>query len=401
MRILATTFLFFMLSACGGGGGSDSSSSSSSSTSSFNAALPSINLSPNSVSVNVGADSSQNSNTLYVSVTICQPNTTACVTVDNVLLDTGSTGLRVLASAVSSLQLNPVTVKSAPIIECASFISGSVWGPVKLADVKMSSEVASSIPIQILADPNYSSIPSACGGSQGTEITSTIKTNGILGVGLFVNDSQNYFNCVPTTLNNCRISLSSSLQVQNPVSAFKVDNNGVIVKLPSVSASGTSLVTGSLTFGIDTQSNNSSAGSNVIPTDSFGNFTTYFNNTTYTYSFIDSGSNALFFPSGSLSSVLVPCSSSTVLGFYCPSATQSYTASLTLKNKVQASVDFYVANAETLVASGNSAFSSLAGQTGSTLFDWGLPFFYGRSVYIGITGRSSNAGTGPYYAYTN
>ena len=400
MRILATTFLLLMLSACGGGGGGDSSSSSSASGG-FNAVLQSVNLSANSVSVYVGADSSQNANTLYVSVTICQPNTTNCVTVDNVLLDTGSTGLRVLASAVSSLQLNPVTVKSAPIIECASFISGSAWGPVKLADVKMSSELASSIPIQILADPSYSSIPSACGGSQGTEIASTIKTNGILGVGLFVNDSQNYFNCVPTTLNNCRISLSSSLQVQNPVSAFKVDNNGVIVKLPSVSASGASLVTGSLTFGIDTQSNNSSAGSNVIPTDSYGNFTTYFNNTTYTYSFIDSGSNALFFPSGSLSSVLVPCSSSTVLGFYCPSATQSYTAFLTLKNQVQASVNFSAANAETLVASGNKAFSNLTGQSGINLFNWGLPFFYGRSVYMGITGRSSNAGTGPYYAYTN
>ena len=403
MRIFATSLLLLILTACGGGGGGDSSSSSSSSSSSGNqnATLPSVNLSANSVSINVGAGPAKNANTLYVSVTICQPNTTTCVTVDNIQLDTGSTGLRVLASAIPSLQLNAVTVNSAPIIECASFISGTAWGPVKLADVKMSSEVASSIPIQILADPSYSSVPSACGGSQGTQITSTIKTNGILGVGLFVNDSQNYFNCVPTTLNNCRISLNSSLQVQNPVSAFKVNNNGVIVKLPSVSASGASLVTGSLTFGIDTQSNNSSAGSNIIPTDSYGFFTTYFNNTTFAYSFIDSGSNALFFPSGSLSSVLVSCSSSTVVGFYCPSVTQSYTASLTLKNKVQATVAFSAANAQTLIATGNYAFSNLTGQSGDNSFDWGLPFFYGRSVYIGITGRSSSAGTGPYYAYTN
>jgi hypothetical protein len=90
-----------------------------------------------------------------------------------------------------------------------------------------------------------------------------------------------------------------------------------------------------------------------------------------------------------------------VLGFYCPSATQSYIAFLTLKNQVQASVNFSAANAETLVASGNKAFSNLTGQSGINLFNWGLPFFYGRSVYMGITGRSSNAGTGPYYAYTN
>jgi len=396
MRIFATTFLLLVLSACGGGGDSSSSSSSSQ-----NSTLPSINLAANSVSINVGAGPAENANTPYVSVTICQPNTTTCVTVDNILLDTGSTGLRVFASAVSSLQLSAVTQNSAPIIECASFISGSAWGPVKLADVKMSAEVASSISIQILADPSYSSIPSTCGGSQGAQIASSLKTNGILGLGLFVNDSQNYFNCVPTTLNNCRISLNSSLQVQNPVSAFKVNNNGVIVKLPSVGASGASLATGSLTFGIDTQSNNSSAGSNIIPTDSYGLFTTYFNNTTFTSSFIDSGSNALYFPSGSLSSVLVPCSSSLVEGFYCPSATQSYTASLTLKNNVQATVGFSAANAQTLIATGNYAFSNLTGQIGGSLFDWGLPFFYGRSVYIGITGRSSSAGTGPYYAYTN
>jgi hypothetical protein len=394
MRILVSTFLLFILSACGGGGDSPP-------TSSQNSTLPSINLSPNSVSVNVGAGSAQNSNTLYVSVTICQPNTTICKTVDNIQLDTGSTGLRVLASAVSSLQLNAVTLNSAPIIECATFISGTAWGPVKFADVKMSSEVASSIPIQILADPSYSSIPSNCGGNQGTQISNTLKTNGILGLGLFVNDNQNYFNCVPTAQNNCRVSLNSSLQVQNPVSAFKVDNNGVIIKLPSVAATGTSLVTGSLIFGIDTQSNNSSAGANIIPTDSNGFFTTYFNNTTYTSSFIDSGSNALFFPAGSLSSVLVPCNSSLVAGFYCPSSTQSYTAALTLKNNVQATVSFSVANAQTLVASGNYAFSYLAGQVGGNLFDWGMPFFYGRSVYFGVTGRSSGAGIGPYYAYTN
>jgi hypothetical protein len=90
-----------------------------------------------------------------------------------------------------------------------------------------------------------------------------------------------------------------------------------------------------------------------------------------------------------------------VEGFYCPSATQSYTASLTLKNNVQATVGFSAANAQTLIATGNYAFSNLTGQIGGSLFDWGLPFFYGRSVYIGITGRSSSAGTGPYYAYTN
>ncbi len=397
LRGLLITFFAIILVACGGG------SSSSSSSDSDQSSLPSVNLSANSISINVGAGTAKNVNTPYVSVTICQPGTNICKTVDNILLDTGSTGLRVLASTITSLQLTQVVVNYAPILECASFISGDAWGPVKLADVKMSAEVASSIPIQILADPSYSTIPSACGGSQNTQISTTLKTNGILGIGLFINDDQSYFNCVPTALNNCRISLSlaPNLQVQNPVAAFPVNNNGVILKLPSVGATGAKLVTGSLTFGIDTQTNNSSVGSYVIPTNSSGLFTTIFNNTTFNSSFIDSGSNGLYFPSGSLSSVLVDCSSFTLSGFYCPAVTQSYMASLTLKNNVLSNVSFSAANAKTLVANGNYAYNNITGQIGGNLFDWGLPFFFGKSVFIGITGRTSSAGIGPYYAYTN
>ena len=36
-----------------------------------------------------------------VSVIVCNPTNTNCVTVDNILLDTGSYGLRVFASAIS------------------------------------------------------------------------------------------------------------------------------------------------------------------------------------------------------------------------------------------------------------------------------------------------------------
>jgi hypothetical protein len=32
-------------------------------------------------------------------------------------------------------------------------------------------------------------------------------------------------------------------------------------------------------------------------------------------------------------------------------------------------------------------------------FDWGLPFFYGRRVFIGIDGQASSLGTGPFYAF--
>ena len=53
-------------------------------------------------------------------------------------------------------------------------------------------------------------------------------------------------------------------QVQNPVTLFPTDNNGTIIELPSVAASGATSVTGSLIFGIDTQSNNQSGSQTVL-----------------------------------------------------------------------------------------------------------------------------------------
>jgi hypothetical protein len=35
----------------------------------------------------------------------------------------------------------------------------------------------------------------------------------------------------------------------------------------------------------------------------------------------------------------------------------------------------------------------------SDSFDYGLPFFYGRSVYTAIEGRSAGGTTGPYFAF--
>jgi hypothetical protein len=32
-------------------------------------------------------------------------------------------------------------------------------------------------------------------------------------------------------------------------------------------------------------------------------------------------------------------------------------------------------------------------------FDWGLPFFYGKSVYVAIDGMTAGSAIGPYNAY--
>jgi hypothetical protein len=42
--------------------------------------------------------------------------------------------------------------------------------------------------------------------------------------------------------------------------------------------------------------------------------------------------------------------------------------------------------------------SSIAG-LGSGYFDWGLPFFYGRTVYVAIEGQTAGGTVGPYFAF--
>jgi hypothetical protein len=61
-------------------------------------------------------------------------------------------------------------------------------------------------------------------------------------------------------------------------------------------------------------------------------------------------------------------------------------------------VSFSVANADALFNIGtNFVLPTLAANnTFSGSFDWGLPFFFGRSVYFGF---EAPAGTGPYVAY--
>ncbi|MGD1075383.1 MAG: DUF3443 family protein [Thermodesulfovibrionales bacterium] len=56
------------------------------------------------------------------------------------------------------------------------------------------------------------------------------------------------------------------------------------------------------------------------------------------------------------------------------------------------------ANAGSLHNSPNNVFADLGG-TDFGEFDWGLPFFFGRNVYVGMEGTASSLGIGPYWAY--
>jgi hypothetical protein len=199
-------------------------------------------------------------------------------------------------------------------------------------------------------------------------------------------------------------------QVTNPVTLFAVDNNGVIITLASVPANGAVSVTGTMTFGVDTESNNKSGTQSVVALDADdGAFTTIFNSQSLPDSVFDTGSNGYYFADTSITQ----CSGD-YAGFYCPSSPLSLSASVQGQDEngnpvgTAFPVAFSVASAETLSTSEPSyiAFSNLAGVpptsgnvplTGS--FDWGLPFFYGNTVYTVFEGYTSSVASGPYVAF--
>jgi hypothetical protein len=131
-----------------------------------------------------------------------------------------------------------------------------------------------------------------------------------------------------------------------------------------------------------------------------GEFITVFNGKTYSDSFIDSGSNGLFFDASSIKTCTI---NSEV--WFCPTSIQSLSATTEgYAGSPSGMVSFQIGNASPLLSSSNNVFIELgapytSGNTSYTSFDWGLPFFLGRSVYVGIEGKTSILGTGPYWAY--
>ncbi len=357
------------------------------------------------ISVNGGPNGNY-ANGLFISVTVCVPSTSTCQAIPNVLVDTGSSGLRILASAMT-ISLPQQSGSNGPVVECLPFISGYTWGPVETADVQIAGEKGSSVPIQAINETAFP-VPTAC-SNQGPAMDSvqTLGANGILGIGLAGPDcfacSPNsgqanpnlYFAC-PTS--GCQpITQTLTNQVQNPVALFGADNNGVIVELPAASSPSPTL-TGSLVFGIGTQSNNALHGATVYTVDQFGNFTTTYQGKSYSSSFIDSGSNGYFFLDTALTGI--PVCSGANSGFYCPTSTQNLTATNQGAQGGSGSINFSVANADSLFNSSNFVFPNLAGPvTSADYFDWGVPFFLGRDVYVAIDGKSTSGGSGPFWAY--
>jgi len=413
-RLPVRKFFFFALfgslalaTGCGGGGSSNNGGSGGG------------GAVANSVPIVVNAGLVNSADTAFASVTVCVPGTSNCQTIDNMVIDTGSTGLRILKSSLTLPLTQAKGPTGNPLLNCGQFVSFFTWGPVMTADGKMAGEVASSVPIQVIgdADTGFPNPAPACKASSTTEANtvSTLGGNGILGVGPFLQDCGSgcsvatnnpgfYYECPsPSVCGPTAANVPTNQQVANPISFFAGDNNGVVIQLPQVPAAGAPSVNGTMIFGIGTQSNNGLGNATVFTLLSDGTFSTLFAGQSYPGSFIDSGSNGIFFLTtndpGIKGTGIFNCTDSqgNPNGFNCTPQTVNLSATNQGTNGHTNIVNFSVADANSLPVS-NTAFNDLTGSNPGS-FDWGLGFFFGRTVFTAIEGQSTPGGPGPFFAY--
>lgn len=136
-------------------------------------------------------------NTPFVTISICQPGTSTCQSIDHIEVDTGSIGLRIISSVLTSVKLPLTTNGGQPYAECLQFADGTSWGSLATADIQLPTSGAkmSAVNVQLIGDPSVGSPPASCTGTPENTVPA-FGANGILGVGPFPTDCADG-NCSP------------------------------------------------------------------------------------------------------------------------------------------------------------------------------------------------------------
>jgi hypothetical protein len=370
--------------------------------------------------IDAGPTGISTANIVYATITVCTPgSTTQCTTIDHIQVDTGSYGLRLFSSEIGAVVPTPVTDAASgnAINECVVYADGYTWGSVGQVDLTLGSRTISGVATQVLADTHAGTPPNSCShngsASNGTyeNTVTTFGARGLLGIGPFAQDCGNacaqsalsgwYYVCPNGTCTSVAVPLAK--QVQNPLTLLNADNNGVVIDIPAVPSGlvAQASLQGTVYFGVGTQANNTPASTAAWYTlNSSGYLSTTYNQTLLPNSFIDLGSNGLFFSDKSITA----CTAS--VGFYCPASPLNRSATITGGNGTQTTTTFTVDNADNDFNAYRTfgAFPFLAGNNSSPTapsnsFDWGSPFFFGRRVYHLFENQTSGAVIGPALAF--
>jgi hypothetical protein len=313
-------------------------------------------------------------------------------------------------TAVPTPIIDPIT--TSPIFECVQFVDGYTWGSMVTFDIQFGGQTLSNAAVNLMGDAAAGTAPDDCGTPPaGSTLTAgpsypnestlaVLGVNGILGVGNFLQDCEilctpdyltanpqyltdsPYYVC-PTTCVHTGVAVQS--QANNLVSLLGTDNNGILINLPAALAVGQESLAGNMIFGVNTQANNQiPSNAKIYSLSSYGTLRTTYNNTALPYSFIDSGSNGLYFNDLSIDQC-----ADLAYQFYCPASTLDLSAVIQNSDATVTSdvIHFSIGNADSLLPLSTptplTVLPTLGGPLSqSASFDWGLPFFYGRNVFV-------------------
>jgi Protein of unknown function (DUF3443) len=425
----------------------------------------------------ISVDGQYNSfNSVFITVQICPHGSSSnCVTVDHVSIDTGSIGLRVLASSLNTLNANfltntPMVTATAstnatitgPLAECEQFGGGYTWGSVRNVDISIAgtNETASNVPMQVIGDLGDSQPTCASQSVTGFQLTGStngvanaltntnLGGNGLIGVSLYqwdclgcvnqaeppegtpATDNLAYAVCPDTTGNGC-VPTTATLaqQVANPIPSFATDNNGFIMNMDAITstAGSSTAVTGTMTFGIGTQSNNAVGSATTYDADPDTEpgviQTTWPVGGTQYDGLFDSGSSAYYFTNTTNPAIALCGTTAPNNQIYCPggptAVANSAGTTLNLSAVIQdaagdaspsSTVNFSITNPLANYSNTTIAADNIGGTVVFSYFIWGMPYFYGHKLYFGIAGITQTPGTtspnatftltqNPYYAF--
>jgi hypothetical protein len=365
----------------------------------------------NTVPVSVQASQTGDFNRPFVSVTVCVPGTNECQTIDRVLLSTSSTGL-VLSAGVLRPSMNLPQLKDqsgkaagrcllAGTADSAGKYDSVAWVGVRKADIKLADMVASSLSIELMNDQALPSIPDICRSGADT-LTTDLGFNGMLGLrhldadcgagcSIQVSAIPRYYGCDAFACAGVTMPIES--QVRNPVALFEQGyNNGFSLSLPASEGVSNSVLQGSLVFGIGTQSNNQLGNAKVYRFDNTSYLTAFYNGTQFR-ALPDTAYRSIRVHDSSIPQ----CSSTTVNPYFCPTTQQPLSISLLAANGSREMLDVPIVRPPSSTAYQVSSFGRYGAVDEPLIL--GVPFYFGRTVFTAIEGRSTSAGTGPFIAF--
>lgn len=341
-------------------------------------------------------------NRLVLSVTVCEPDRGRCATIDDVMVDTGSTGLRLEASAVPSWLRLPSLLgpDHQPLAECLHFVHDDAWGLLYRADVRMGGLTAPRLPVQIIADGDDPQ-PASCPRS-----TVRPTSNGTLGLSPDLTDCRGpcrqdpshpgYYTCRDGTCVPVQGDVEPAYRLPNPVPALPRHNNGFVVELPAAPPGGAAEIAGTLTFGVGTSATNQLGASHVLPLDGHGRYTTVHDGRRYPASIIDSGTETYVLADDHLPR----CES--LAWAYCADPERQLESDMIGDDGARFPMRFEVGDYRAIRDRrvGVSDRLAVAADPASPTFVWGAPFFMGKRVSIVLDGKAvpgASGLTGPLY----